>query len=139
MMRLHTLRKKCEGRRIDLVFLDSLQEAFDKNLACYIVKSEDKNIISSIMEILSVGSVAATDLAEISKLFDKFDQNILEAKNVKSQVSAAELIDLTVDSNAQMKQKLYSLEQEVLNRSEALEESLAKLILSEDERNLLKE
>ena len=50
--KLHILRGKCEGRRVDLVFLNSLQEAFDKNLSSYIVKSEHTDTISSLMEHL---------------------------------------------------------------------------------------
>ena len=122
--KLHILRGKCEGRRVDLVFLNSLQEAFDKNLASYIVKSEHTDTISSLMEHLSIGSVAAADLSLISDLFDKFDKNLLEAKIVRSQCSEVELIDLTGDDNEQMKQKLHNLEQKVLDRSDALKESL---------------
>ena len=55
---------------------------------------------------------------------------------MRSQCSEVELIDLTGDDNAQMKQKLLNLEQKVLDRSDALKESLAKLILNEDERKV---
>ena len=95
------------------MFLCSLQEAFDKKLATYIVKSEDTETISSLMGHFSVGSVAAADLALISDLFHKFDENL-------SKLSEVEMVDLTVDDDAQ----------------EALKKSLAKLILNEDERRV---
>ena len=73
--KLYFLRKKCEGRPIDLMFLWKLQEAFDKNLASYIVKCEDKEFYSSLMGEFFAGSVAADNLAKISDLLDEFDQN----------------------------------------------------------------
>ena len=111
--KLHILRKKCEGRKVDMVFLWSLQEAFNKKLGAYIVKGEDSESISSLMKHFSVGSLAAADLALISDLFHKFDENL-------SKLSEVEMVDLTVDDDAQ----------------EALKKSLAKLLLNEDERRV---
>ena len=96
-----------------MVFLWSLQEAFNKKLAAYIVKGEDRESISSLMKHFSVGSIAAADLASISDLFNKFEENL-------SELSEVEMVDLTVDDDAQ----------------EALKKSLAKLILNEDERRV---
>ena len=96
-----------------MVFLWSLQEAFNKKLAAYIVKGEDTESISSLMKHFSVGSIAAADLASISDLFNKFEENL-------SELSEVEMVDLTVDDDAQ----------------EALKKSLAKLLLNEDERRV---
>ena len=67
--KLNILRKKCEGRRIDMAFLWSLQEAFNQKLGGYIVKTEDSGSIDSLMTHFPVGSLNASNLEKIDELF----------------------------------------------------------------------
>ena len=53
--RMHLLRRKCEGRRIDMFFLWSLKEAFDTKLRAHLVKGEDSESISSLMKHFTCG------------------------------------------------------------------------------------
>ena len=110
-----------------MVFLWSLQEAFNKKLGGYIVKGEDSGSISSLMKHFTVGSLAAADLASISDLFNQYEQNLSELPEVR-------VVDLTVDNDAQMEQELHDMKQEALEKSEALKNSLAKIVLNEEER-----
>ena len=109
-----------------MVFLWSLQEAFNKKLGGYIVKGENSGSIDSLMTHFTVGSLGASDLASINDLFNQYEENLSELPEVR-------VVDLTVD-NAQIEQELLNLKQEALEKSEALKNSLAKIVLNEEER-----
>jgi hypothetical protein len=82
-----------------------------------------------VMRDLFAGSVAAVNPAKISRLLDEFNQNVPQISNSE--------IDLTDDTEPEMKEKLQKLEAENSVTSESLVKSLKSLKESSFEKSKL--
>ena len=123
--KLNILRKKFEGYSLDTEFLWKLQDAFNTKLGGHIVKNEKNDSMESLVSFFPVDSLDAHHVRKVNELLTEYEKNFVA-------LTHNEVIDLTGD-DLEKEQKFLKLKQETADANEALQKSLADIILSKEQ------
>ena len=121
--KLNILRKKCEGYKIEFLWI--LQDAFNTKLGGHIVKKEESASMESLISFFPVDSINAQNVEKVNELLNEYEKNFVAFTDI-------EVIDLTGE-DLEKEQKFLKLRQETAVANEALQKSLADIVLNKEQ------